>query len=60
MTWKSLKSAAKPSLPTAMTAVWMMCRKKSTLVTCSAETNTYSSHVFSHMAVLLKYATSPW
>lgn len=27
---------------------------------CSAETNTYRSHVFRHMAVLLKCATSPW
>ncbi len=25
-------------------------------MTCSAETNTYSSHVFRHMAVLLKHA----
>ena len=27
---------------------------------CSAETKTYRSHVFTHMAVLLKYAISPW
>ena len=57
---EEFKTAAKPSLPTAMIAAWMMYRTRSTPATCSAETNTYCSHVFSHMAVLLVYATSPW
>ena len=59
-TLENSKNAAKPSLPTAMIAAWMMCKTRSTPATCSAETNTYRSHVFRHMAVLLKCATSPW
>ncbi len=57
---EEFKNAAKPSLPTAMITAWMMCRTRSTPATCSAETNTYCSHVLRHMAVLLKCAISPW
>lgn len=57
---EEFKIAIKPLLPTAMIAVWMTYRIRFIPVTWSAETNTYCSHVFSHVAVLLKCATSPW
>ena len=57
---EEFKKRVRLSLPTAMTAVWMMYRKRFIHATCSAETNIYRSHVFRHMAVLLKCATSPW